>query len=132
VIPKQYSAEVQAIGDSIANLTLAEAVQLSDYLESAHGIKKGGTTVEIVPPVPDVQPQVPVQTEFDVALDGLADPSKKIAVIKTVREMTGLGLAEAKGFVEAAPKVIKEKLSRGDADEIAARLTASGAKVTVK
>ena len=70
------------------------------------------------------------QTEFDVVLETIGD--KKIAVIKAVREITGLGLKEAKGVVDEAPKAVKEKVSETEANEIKGKLEEAGASVTVK
>ena len=70
------------------------------------------------------------QTEFDVVLESIGD--KKIAVIKTVREITGLGLKEAKGLVDEAPKAVKEKVSEDEANDVKAKLEEAGASVTIK
>jgi large subunit ribosomal protein L7/L12 len=72
------------------------------------------------------------KTEFDVVLTGLADASKKVPVIKVVREITGLGLGEAKAFVEGAPKTIKEGVSKADADAIKKQLEEAGASIEIK
>ena len=72
------------------------------------------------------------QTEFTVQLDGLADTTKKISVIKVVREITGCGLAEGKALVEAAPKPIKENIAKADAEAIKKKLEDAGAKVSIK
>ena len=74
----------------------------------------------------------PSKTEFTVILDGLADPTKKIAVIKVVREITGCGLAEGKTMVESAPKPIKENVSKEEAEAIKKKLEEAGAKVSLK
>jgi large subunit ribosomal protein L7/L12 len=73
----------------------------------------------------------PPPTAFDVVLDGI-DAAKKLNVIRTVRELTGAGLAEAKGTVEAAPRVIREGLDKDAAEQLKAKLEAAGAKVTLK
>ena len=72
------------------------------------------------------------QTEFTVVLEGLADPAKKINVIKVVREITNLGLKEAKELVEGAPKPVKENISKDEAETMKKKLEEGGAKVTVK
>jgi len=72
------------------------------------------------------------KTEFTVSLDGLADPGKKISVIKVVREILSLGLAEAKAFVEGAPKPVKENVSKDEAELVKKKLEESGGKVSVK
>ena len=73
-----------------------------------------------------------MQTEFTVTLDGLADPGKKINVIKVVREITQLGLKEAKDLVEQAPKPVKENVSKEDAEALKKKLEEGGAKVSIK
>jgi large subunit ribosomal protein L7/L12 len=72
------------------------------------------------------------KTEFTVQLDGLADPTKKISVIKVVREVTGCGLADGKAMVEAAPKAIKENIPKADAEAVKKKLEDAGAKVSLK
>jgi len=72
------------------------------------------------------------QDEFDVVLEGLADPAKKITVIKVVREITSLGLKEAKDLVEGAPKPVKENLTKDEAEALKKKLEENGAKVSVK
>ncbi len=73
-----------------------------------------------------------VQTEFTVILDGLTDATKKIGIIKIVREITGCGLAEGKTLVESAPKPIKENIPQAEADALKKKLEEAGAKVTIK
>lgn len=122
---------VAVLGDRIARLTLIEAVQVRTYLKETYGIEASvglGTApkrVEIDDPV------VVGPTAFDVVLDGI-DAAKKLHVIRTVRELTGAGLAEAKGTVESAPRVIREGLDKAVAEELKAKLEAAGAKVTLK
>ncbi|MBY0229347.1 MAG: 50S ribosomal protein L7/L12, partial [Gemmataceae bacterium] len=72
------------------------------------------------------------KTEFTVVLEGLADPGKKIGVIKVVREITGVGLAEGKGLVDGAPKPIKENIPKEEAEAVKKKLEEAGAKVTLK
>ena len=128
----EYSIDrmaVEEIGDKIANLTLAQAAELGRYLDEVHGIK---VYQEVKQEIEEVKPEEPVKTEFDVVYEGF-DESKKIAVIKAVREITGLGLKEAKDFVESnIGKKIKESLSKAAADELAAKIIDSGGKASVK
>src|SRR5947207_13758043 len=94
---RTWSQEIVEIGDRIVALTVAKAVELGDYLEQKHGIKPAAAGVAIAAgPVAAAAPVAEVKTEFTVSLDGLADPTKKITVIKVVRELTNLGLKEAK------------------------------------
>ncbi|HXG10656.1 MAG TPA: 50S ribosomal protein L7/L12 [Gemmataceae bacterium] len=135
---RQWTPEIAELGDRIAALTVAKAVELGDYLEQKHGIKAaaGAVAVAAVPgaPGPGGAPAEAKAepTEFNVILDGLADPAKKINVIKVVREITGLGLKEAKDLVEGAPKPVKEHLSKADAEALKKKLEEGGAKVALK
>ncbi len=117
---RQWSGDIKEIGDKIAALTVSKAVELGDYLEQKHGIKPAAAGVAMVAgPAAGAAAAAPKEekTEFTVSLDGLADPAKKINVIKVVREITGLGLKEAKDAVEGAPKAIKENVSKEDAEK---------------
>lgn len=132
-----FAADIIDLGDKIANLKVSQAVDLGKYLEEKYGIKAaaGGVVVQqgggggggAAPP-----PAAEAQTEFTVTLEGLADPAKKIQVIKVVREITSQGLAEAKATVEGAPKPIKENIAKKDAEEIKKKLEDAGAKVSIK
>jgi len=133
---QDFSADIRELGDHIVALTVGKAVQLGDYLEKVHGIKPAsGGMVAPGPggpggPAPVEKP--PEQTEFTVVLDGLADPTKKINVIKVVREITSLGLKEAKDLVEGAPKPVKENITKDEANNLKKKLEDGGAKVTLK
>lgn len=123
-------ADVNAIAEEIQGLTLMEAADLVKTLEEKLGVSAavaapaapagGGAAVEAVEE----------QTEFTVVLTGVT--GNKIAVIKAVREVTSLGLKEAKGLVDSAPKPVKEGLSKADAEELQAKLTEAGASVELK
>jgi len=132
---RAWSADITDLGDKIVALTVGKAVELGDYLEQVHGIKAaaGGGMMMAAAPTAAAPAEKPAeQTEFSVILDGLADPGKKIQVIKVVRELTGCGLADGKAMVEGAPKPIKENVSKDDAATIKKKLEEAGAKVTVK
>ncbi len=132
---RSWSAEITELGDRIANLKVSQAVELGNYLEEKYGIKAaaGGVVMAAGPAGPAAEaPKAEEQTEFTVVLDGLADPAKKINVIKVVREITNLGLKEAKDVVEGAPKPVKENVSKQEADAIKKKLEEGGAKVSVK
>jgi large subunit ribosomal protein L7/L12 len=131
---REWGPEIKDIGDKIAALTVAKAVELGDYLEEVHKIKPaaGGGGVMMAAPAAAAGPAaVEAPTEFKVVLEGF-DAAKKINVIKVVREITGLGLKEAKDVVEGAPKSIKENLSKEDAAKLEKQLADGGAKVSVK
>ncbi len=132
-----YSADIKELGDKIVALTVGKAVELGDYLEKVHGIKaaSGGAVVvaAAAPGGAAAGAEAPAaKTEFTVVLEGVPDAGKKIGVIKVVREITQLGLKEAKDLVEGAPKPIKENTSKEDSEAIKKKLEEAGAKVSVK
>ncbi len=129
---KEFDAKVTKIGDEIAGLSLKEAVDLADYMKDAYGIEPaaGGAVMMAGPAGGGDEGGGDEQTEFDVILEAAGD--KKIAVIKAVREATGLGLKEAKELVDGAPKAIKEKVSEDEANDLKAKLEEAGASVNVK
>lgn len=129
---KTFEAKITKIGDEIAGLTLKEAVDLADYMKEKYGIEPaaGGAVVMAAGGGDAGGAAAEAQTEFDVILENAG--ANKINVIKAVREATGLGLAEAKGLVDGAPKAVKEKISKEDADKLKKALEDAGAKVTVK
>src|SRR5262245_47764730 len=131
-----FSPDITEIGDKIAALTIAKAVQLKDYLKDKYGIEPaaGGVVMAGGPAAgaAAAAPAAEAKTEFRVSLDGLADPAKKINVIKVVREITGLGLKEAKDLVEGAPKPVKENIGKDEAEALKKKLEEGGAKVSLK
>jgi large subunit ribosomal protein L7/L12 len=128
-----WSSEVRELGDKIVALTVAKAVELGDYMEQVHKIKPAASAVAVAAgPAAQAAPEKPAeQTEFTVQLDGF-DAAKKINVIKIVREITGLGLKEAKDLVEGAPKAIKENVSKDEAQKLKVKLEEGGAKISLK
>ena len=131
---RSWSNEIVDLGDKIANLKVVQAVELGNYLEEKYGIKAaaGGVVMAAGPAAAAEAPKVEEKTEFTVTLEGLADPAKKINVIKVVREITNLGLKEAKDLVEGAPKPVKENVQKEEAESIKKRLEDAGAKVSLK
>jgi len=129
-----FSSEIMGLGDQIANLKVSQAVELGNYLEEKYGIKAAAGAVMAAPTssAPTAAAPVEAQTEFSVILDGLADPAKKIQVIKVVRELTSQGLAEAKATVEGAPKPIKEGIDKKTADDVKKKLEDAGGKASIK
>lgn len=124
------ASNLKQLGDQIANLTLKEAKNLSDYLEQTHGIKAAaGGAVVMTGPAAAAAPVVE-KTEFDVVLTGFGD--KKLEVVKVVRNLTGASLMDAKKMVEGVPSKIKEAVSKEEAEKAKAELVASGATVEVK
>lgn len=128
----EYDSATKDLGDKIVGLTLLEAKKLADYLENEHGIKPaGGGAVVVAGPAGDSSGEAAeAQTEFDVILTGFGD--SKIPVIKVVRGATGLGLKEAKEIVEGAPKPLKEKVSKEDAEKLVAEVEAAGGSAEIK
>jgi len=130
------SEKLQAIVEQIAGLTLLEASELVKLMEEKFGVSAAAAAVVAGPavagaPAAAAAPAVEEKTEFDVILAAI-DPAKKINVIKVVRELTSLGLKEAKDLVEGAPKPIKEGVSKEEAESIKKKLEEAGAKVEIK
>jgi large subunit ribosomal protein L7/L12 len=132
---RSWGSEVKELGDKIVALTVAKAVELSEYMEEVHKIKPAASGVAVMQAGGGggaaVAEKPAEKTEFTVQLDGF-DPAKKINVIKVVREITGLGLKEAKDLVEGAPKAVKENVSKEEAEKIKKQLEDGGAKVSLK
>jgi len=131
-VATEFSDATKDLGDKIVALTLLEAKSLADYLEEVHGIKPAGGAVMAMPAGGggDDGGAEEVQTEFDVILTGFGD--NKIAVIKVVRAITGLGLKEAKAVVEDAPKALKEGVSQEEADKVKDEVEGAGGSVEIK
>ncbi len=130
-----YAPAIKELGDRIVGLKVSEAVSLADYLEKVHGIKAaaGGAVMMAAGPATgaaEAAAKPAEKTEFTVSLDGVGE--QKIQVIKVVREITGLGLKEAKDLVEGAPKPVKENVSKDEAENLKKKLEAVGAKVSLK
>ncbi|MBO7501524.1 MAG: 50S ribosomal protein L7/L12 [Fibrobacterales bacterium] len=125
-------ANINELGDQIANLTLLEAKQLADYLKETHGIEAaaGGVVAMAAAPAGGAAAAEEEKTEFTVVLE--AAGAEKLKVIKVVREVTGLGLKEAKDLVEGAPKNVKENVSKDEAADLKKKLEEAGAKVALK
>ena len=124
-------ADLEKIADDLSNLTVLEAAELSKMLEEKWGVS-AAAPVAVAAAVPGAggEDAAVEQDEFDVVLTSCGE--KKINVIKEVRAMTGLGLKEAKDLVEAAPKAVKEAVSKGEAEELKTKLEEAGATVELK
>jgi large subunit ribosomal protein L7/L12 len=124
-------ADLNAIVDQLSSLTVLEAAELAKMLEEKWGVS-AAAAVAVAGPAAGAAPAAAVeeQTEFDVILTG--DGGKKINVIKEVRAITGLGLTEAKTLVEAAPKAIKEGVSKADAEKFKKQIEEAGGTVELK
>ena len=122
------SEKIIGIVDTIKTLTILEVADLVKALEEEFGVS--AAPVAVAAGAAPAAAAVEEKTEFDVILTSFG--SSKLPVIKAVREVTGLGLKDAKDLVEGAPKAIKEGISKADADALAAKLTEAGAEVEVK
>jgi large subunit ribosomal protein L7/L12 len=111
-----------------------EASQLVKMMEETFGVSAAAAAVAAAPAAGGAAaaPAAEEKDEFDVILTGLADPGKKIGVIKVVREITALGLKEAKDLVEGAPKPVKEGAAKDEAESLKKKLTEAGATVDLK
>ena len=126
------TAKLQGILDQIKELTLLEAADLVKMMEEAFGVSAAAAAVAAAPAGAAAPAAAePEKEDFDVILSGI-DAAKKIGIIKVVREITQLGLKEAKDLVEAAPKPVKEGVAKGDAEEMKKKLTEAGATVELK
>lgn len=121
----------EEILDAIASMTVLEVSELIKMMEEKFGVSAAAAAVAVAAPAAGGGAAAAEEkTEFDVVLAEVG--SNKIAVIKAVRELTGLGLKEAKDMVEGAPKAVKEALPKADAEEAKKKLEAAGAKVELK
>ena len=120
-------ADIQKLVEELSKLTVLEAVELSKALEETWGVSAAAAVAVAAGPVAAAAEE---KTEFDVVLAEVG--ANKLAVIKAVKEATGLGLAEAKALVESAPKAVKEGLAKDEAEKLKASLEAAGAKVEMK
>ncbi|TWT92827.1 50S ribosomal protein L7/L12 [Stieleria varia] len=127
----EFSAEAKEMGDKIAELTLKQAKELSDYLKDVHGIEPaaGGGAIMMAGPAA-TEEAAAEQTEFDVILTGFGD--KKLNVVKVVKNLTGASLMEAKKMVEGVPATLKEGVSKEDADKIKAEIEEAGGSIELK
>ena len=120
-------ADIQKLVEELSKLSVLEAVELSKALEETWGVSAAAAVAVAAGPVAAAAEE---KTEFDVVLAEVGP--NKLAVIKAVKEATGLGLGEAKALVESAPKAVKEGLAKDEAEKLKASLEAAGAKVEMK
>ena len=122
--------DLQKIVTDLSSLTVLEAAELAKMLEEKWGVSAAAAVAVAAAPGAAAAAPVEEKTEFTVVLAAIGD--KKIEVIKEVRAATGLGLKEAKDLVEAAPKAVKEGISKDEAEKVKAALEKAGAKVELK
>ncbi len=120
-------ADIQKLVEELSKLTVLEAVELSKALEETWGVSAAAAVAVAAGPAAAAAEE---KTEFDVVLADVG--ANKLAVIKAVKDITGLGLGEAKALVESAPKAIKEAVAKDEAEKMKATLEAAGAKVEMK
>ena len=126
-----YTPAIKDIGDKIVALSLLQAKELSDYLKNEYGLEAAAAAaVSMAPAAGAGAAAVEEKTEFDVVLENAG--ANKINVIKVVRTLTSLGLAEAKALVDGAPKPVKEGVAKADAEKMKKELEEAGAKVALK
>ncbi|MDE8653012.1 50S ribosomal protein L7/L12 [Novosphingobium album (ex Liu et al. 2023)] len=122
-------ADIAKLVEELSQLTVLEAADLAKALEEAWGVSAAAAVAVAAAPA-EAAAAVEEKTEFDVILTG--DGGKKIQVIKEVRAITGLGLAEAKALVEGAPKAVKEGINKAEAEEIKKKIEEAGGTVELK
>ena len=120
-------ADIQKLVEELSQLTVLEAVELSKALEETWGVSAAAAVAVAAGPVAAAAEE---KSEFDVVLAEAG--ANKLAVIKAVKDITGLGLGEAKALVESAPKAVKEAVAKDEAEKMKATLEAAGAKVELK
>ncbi|WP_456263918.1 50S ribosomal protein L7/L12 [Arachidicoccus ginsenosidimutans] len=123
-------AEVKALAEQLVSLTVKEVQELADFLKSEYGIEPAAAAVVVSGGAGGDAPAAEEKTAFDVVL--VSGGASKLGVVKVVKDITGLGLKEAKEIVDNAPKPVKEGVSKAEADEIVEKLKAAGAEVEVK
>lgn len=123
-------ADLKQLAEELVNLTVKEVNELAGILKDEYGIEPAAAAVAVAGPAAGSDDAEAEQTEFDVILK--AAGGSKLAVVKLVKELTGLGLKEAKAVVDQAPKAIKEKVSKDEAEALKAQLEEAGAEVEVK
>lgn len=123
-------ADVKKLAEELVNLTVKEVKELADILKEEYGIEPAAAAVAVAAPAGGAEGGAAEQTEFDVILNSAG--GAKLQVVKVVKEITGLGLKEAKALVDEAPKAVKEKVSKDEAEAIKAKLEEAGAEVEIK
>ncbi len=123
-------ADIKAIGDQLVELTVKQVNELASYLKETHGIEPAAAVAVAGPASGGAAAVVAEKTNFDVVLK--AAGANKLQVVKLVKELTGLGLKEAKDMVDGAPKTIKEGLPKDEAENLKKQLVEAGAEVELK
>ena len=123
-------ADLKAFAEQLVNLTVKEVNELAQILKEEYGIEPAAAAVAVAAPAAAGAAAAEEKSSFDVVLKGAG--ANKLAVVKAVKEQTGLGLKEAKDLVDGAPKAVKEGIKKEDAEAIKKQLEAAGATVEIK
>lgn len=125
-------ADIKALGDQLVDLTVKEVNELAEYLKETHGIEPAAAAAVMAAPAAGGAEggAAAEKSEFDVILK--SPGGAKLAIVKLVKELTGLGLKEAKELVDGAPKAVKEGLPKGEAENLKKQLEEAGAEVELK
>ncbi|AGY54168.1 50S ribosomal protein L7/L12 [Bacteroidales bacterium CF] len=124
-------ADIKKFAEELVNLSVKEVQELAKVLKEEYGIEPAAAAVAVAAPAAGAAPAAEAeQTQFDVILTSAGQA--KLQIVKVVKEITGLGLKEAKDLVDAAPKAIKEKVSKAEAEQVKAQIEEAGGEVEVK
>ncbi|TVQ08110.1 MAG: 50S ribosomal protein L7/L12 [Bacteroidetes bacterium] len=123
-------ADLKSFAEQLVNLTVKEVNELAQILKDEYGIEPAAAPVAVAAAAGGAEAVVEEQTEFDVILK--AAGSSKLAVVKLVKELTSLGLKEAKELVDSAPKAVKEQITKDEAESLKKQLEEAGAEVEIK
>lgn len=123
-------ADLKKLAEELVNLTVKDVNELAQILKEEYGIEPAAAAVAVAGPAAAAAPAAEEKSSFDVELKSAG--ANKLAIVKLVKELTGLGLKEAKDMVDAAPSVIKEGVSKDEAEALKKQLTEAGAEVELK
>ena len=123
-------ADIKKFAEELVNLSVKDVQELAKVLKEEYGIEPAAAAAVVAAPAAAGAAAAAEQTEFDVILKSAGQA--KLGVVKVVKEITGLGLKEAKELVDGAPKAVKEKVSKAEAEQVKAQLEEAGAEVEVK
>ncbi|MDD2491500.1 MAG: 50S ribosomal protein L7/L12 [Bacteroidales bacterium] len=123
-------ADIKKFAEELVNLSVKDVQELAKVLKEEYGIEPAAAAVAVAGPAAAAAAEVAEQTQFDVILK--SPGQAKLQIVKVVKEITGLGLKEAKDLVDAAPKAIKEKVSKAEAEQVKAQLEEAGGEVEIK
>ena len=125
-------ADTKALAEELVNLTVKEVKELGDILKDEYGIEPAAAAVAVAAAPAAGAAAAEEKTSFDVILKGVPDATKKLAVVKAVKDMASLGLKESKELVDNAPKTVKEGCSKDEAESLKKALEEAGAEIEVK